>query len=52
MGNMVLAQTELICGELVSLVSQHYGKFDSRNKGLITLRRIYVPEAIETLEEE
>ena len=33
--------------ELVSLIYQHYEKFDSRYKGLLPLRRVYVPEAIE-----
>lgn len=34
--------------ELVQLVFQHYDQFDSRYKGLLPLRRVYVPEAIET----
>lgn len=33
--------------ELVALVFQHYEQFDSRHKGLLPLRRVYVPEAIE-----
>jgi restriction system protein len=31
-------------GELVSLISQHYEKFDSRYKGLLPLKRVYVPD--------
>lgn len=34
-------------GELVALVLQHYEQFDSRYKGLLPLRRVYVPEALE-----
>lgn len=30
--------------ELVSLVLQHYEEFDSRYKGLIPLKRVYVPD--------
>lgn len=37
--------------ELVQLVFQHYDKFDSRYKGLLPLRRVYVPEIIESGEE-
>jgi len=37
--------------ELVQLVFQHYDQFDSRYKGLLPLRRVYVPEAIESDEE-
>ena len=37
--------------ELVQLVFQHYDQFDSRYKGLLPLRRVYVPEAIETDDE-
>jgi restriction system protein len=37
--------------ELVQLVFQHYHQFDSRYKGLLPLRRVYVPEAIESDEE-
>lgn len=33
--------------ELVSLILQHYEQFDSRYKGLLPLKRVYVPEAIE-----
>lgn len=38
--------------ELVSLILQHYEKFDSQYKGLIPLRKVYVPEAIEKGEDE
>lgn len=31
---------------LVDLILQHYEQFDSRYKGLLPLRRVYVPEAI------
>jgi restriction system protein len=34
--------------ELVRLVLQHYEQFDSRYKGLLPLKRVYVPEAIES----
>lgn len=34
--------------ELVQLIFQHYDRFDSRYKGLLPLRRVYVPEAIES----
>ncbi len=33
--------------ELVSLVLQYYDTFDSRYKGLMPLKRVYVPEALE-----
>ena len=37
--------------ELVALIFQHYEQFDSRYKGLLPLRRVYVPEVLEeTLE--
>lgn len=36
--------------ELVNLVLQHYDQFDSRYKGLIPLKRVYVPEAVEDSE--
>jgi restriction system protein len=32
--------------ELVQLIFQHYEHFDARHKGLLPLRRVYVPEAI------
>jgi restriction system protein len=34
--------------ELVDLVLQHYEEFDSRYKGLLPLKRIYVPEVLES----
>jgi restriction system protein len=34
--------------ELVKLIFQHYDQFDSGYKGLLPLRRVYVPEVIET----
>jgi restriction system protein len=37
--------------ELVKLIFEHYDQFDSRYKGLLPLRRVYVPEALETNEE-
>jgi len=37
--------------ELVNLVLQHYEQFDSRYKGLLPLRRVFVPEALEEGEE-
>lgn len=33
--------------ELVTLVLKHYEHFDSRYKGLIPLKRVYIPESIE-----
>jgi restriction system protein len=33
--------------ELVQLIFQHYDRFDARHKGLLPLRKVYVPEAIE-----
>jgi restriction system protein len=37
--------------ELVALIFQHYEQFDSRYKGLLPLRRVYVPEVLEEAEE-
>ena len=37
--------------ELVDLILRHYEQFDSRYKGLIPLKRVYVPEALEEAEE-
>ena len=37
--------------ELVDLVLQHYAQLDSRYKGLIPLRKVYVPEPPEGVEE-
>ena len=37
--------------ELVQLIFEHYEKFDARYKGLLPLRRVYVPEAIDEAEE-
>lgn len=36
--------------ELVELIFQHYERFDARYKGLLPLKRVYVPEAIEAEE--
>ena len=33
--------------ELVNLVLQHYEQFDSKYKGMMPLKRVYVPEALE-----
>lgn len=33
--------------ELVALILQHYDQFDSRYKGLLPLKRVYVPEPLE-----
>jgi restriction system protein len=33
--------------DLVSLILQHYEQFDSQYKGLIPLKKVYVPEALE-----
>ena len=37
--------------ELVTLILQHYEELDSRYKGLLPLKRVYVPEALEEAEE-
>jgi len=37
--------------ELVELVLQYYEQFDSRYKGLLPLRHVYVPESIEEEQE-
>jgi restriction system protein len=36
--------------ELVGLVLQHYEQFDSKYKGLLPLKRVYVPEPLEETE--
>lgn len=36
--------------ELVDLVLQHYEQFDSRYKGLLPLKRVFVPEALDESE--
>lgn len=33
--------------ELITLIMKHYEKFDSRYKGLIPLKRVYIPEIVE-----
>lgn len=33
--------------ELVALIFAHYEQFDSRYKGLLPLKRVYIPESIE-----
>ena len=46
------ANLRLIDGpELVKLIFQHYEELDSRYKGLLPLKRVYVPEALEEGEE-
>jgi restriction system protein len=43
------ANLRLIDGdELVDLIFAHYEQFDSRHKGLLPLRRIYVPQVLES----
>jgi restriction system protein len=37
--------------ELVDLILQHYEQFDSRYKGLLPLKRVYVPEVLEESDE-
>ena len=39
------------CDELVNLILQHYEQFDSRYKGLLPLKRVFVPEVLEESEE-
>jgi restriction system protein len=42
----------LVDGEqLVALILQHYEQLDSRYKGLIPLKRVYIPEALEEPDE-
>lgn len=42
------ANLRLIDGqELVDLILQNYERFDARHKGMLPLRRVYVPEAIQ-----
>jgi len=36
--------------ELVDLIFQHYEQFDSRYKGLLPLKRVYIPETLEEAE--
>lgn len=42
-GNLRLIGAE----ELVELILEHYEQFDSRYKGLLPLKRVYVPEPLE-----
>jgi len=37
--------------ELVEFILQHYEQFDSRYKGLLPLKRVYVPQAVDEEEE-
>ena len=37
--------------DLVKIIFQHYDEFDSRYKGLLPLRRVYVPETFDTEDE-
>jgi hypothetical protein len=37
--------------ELVDLIFHHYDQFDPRYKGVLPLKRVYVPEVIEGAEE-
>ena len=37
--------------DLVDLILEHYADFDSRYKGLLPLKRVYVPEVLEDAEE-
>jgi restriction system protein len=44
------ANLRLIDGEeLVDLIFAHYEQFDSRHKGLLPLRRIYVPQVLDSV---
>jgi restriction system protein len=36
--------------ELVNLIFQHYSEFDAKYKGLLPLKRVYIPETIEETE--
>ncbi len=45
------ANLRLIDGqELVDMIFQHYERFDSRYKGILPLKRVYVPEALDDAE--
>ncbi len=49
---MLTKQTEYEqTADLLKLIFQHYDQFDSRYKGLLPLRRVYVPKVIEAEEE-
>lgn len=37
--------------ELVELVFEHYDQFDSRYKGILPLKRVFVPTAVEDSED-
>lgn len=37
--------------ELVNLILQHYEQFDSRYKGLLPLKRVYIPQTLEESED-
>jgi restriction system protein len=37
--------------DLVDLILEHYEAFDSRYKGLVPLKRVYVPETLEESDE-
>lgn len=37
--------------EFVNLIFEHYDKLDPRYKGIIPLKRVYVPEALAEEEE-
>ena len=37
--------------ERVELIVDHYDQFDARYKGVLPLRRVFVPEAIDGVEE-
>lgn len=46
-----ISNLRLIDGEeLVDLILQHYEQFDSRYKGYLPLRKVYIPEAIEEID--
>jgi restriction system protein len=46
------ANLRLIDGsDLVDLILEHYERFDSRYKGLVPLKRVYVPESLEESDE-
>ncbi len=46
--NMCVSNLRLIDGDqLVDLVLEHYESFDSRYKGLLPLKRVWVPEPLD-----
>ena len=43
----VIKHDRILWDELVNLILLHYEKFDSKYKGMMPLKRVYVPEPLE-----